>query len=336
MPEVSVIIPVYNKEKYIVDTLRSVQIQSFRDLEIIVVNDGSTDESRILAEQVASEDSRIQVVTIPNGGVSNARNIGLGISRGKWIQFLDADDMMESNYLHLAMQELRNHPAEILFSGFTMTDENLYPIKNVVLPENGEKSQEELCSCFIQYQYDTGFFGFISNKLFLRSLWERANAEFPVGTTLAEDLDFYAKLYPAVKSAYFWQGKSFLYRQSSTNYIHNVHIDYRSQLQIHLDIKNWFLQSGTYPRYRDKLDGKISEYAYFILFFDNEEKKSLRPSFQYLCQREDVMECISPEYMRKFPQLVLRCLRKRNFVGISLLFGGRNLVRSLYRMVAKA
>ena len=95
MPEISVIIPVYNKRKYIETTLRSVLEQSFRDLEVIAVNDGSTDESLVVLNQMAEVDQRVRVIDIPNGGVSNARNVGLACARGQWIQFLDADDLLE-------------------------------------------------------------------------------------------------------------------------------------------------------------------------------------------------------------------------------------------------
>lgn len=95
-----------------------------------------------------------------------------------------------------------------------------------------------------------------------------------MGTTLAEDLDFYARLYPAVETAYFWNGKSFCYLQTETNYAHNVKIDYYSQLEIHLDIKSWFQKSGLYLTYKDQLDSKIAQYAAYILFYDHEDPQA--------------------------------------------------------------
>ena len=94
MPKVSVIIPVYNKETYIKASLCSVLEQPFRDLEVIAVNDGSTDGSLEILRQIAAEDSRVQVIDIPNGGVSHARNVGMDHAGGRWIQFLDGDDVL--------------------------------------------------------------------------------------------------------------------------------------------------------------------------------------------------------------------------------------------------
>lgn len=335
MPEISVIIPVYNKEKYIGAALRSVLEQPFRDIEVIVVNDGSTDGSLAIINQIASNDGRVRVVDIPNGGVSHARNVGLNYAQGEWIQFLDADDLLEENYLSQAMQILKEHPADILFSGFTMIDVQMKPVKEITLSEMGLKNQNDICGYFIRYQYDTGFFGYISNKLFRRNVWQKSGASFPVGTTLAEDLDFYVKLYPTIERAYFWNGYSFRYLQTEANYTNNISIDYYSQLQIHIDIRTWFQKSGLYMPYRNVLDRKVSEYAYYILFYDNEERKDLSSAFHFLCERADIMTCIVPEYLKGFDRMVLRCLCNRNLPGIKALFAGRNGARFLFRMVKK-
>lgn len=335
MPRVSVIIPVYNKEKYIEASLRSVLDQPFRDLEVIAVNDGSTDGSLAVLTRMAQDDPRIRVVDIPNGGVSNARNTGLAHAAGDWIQFLDADDLLEPEYLTAATAVLAEHPADILFSGFTMVDAEMNPVKEISIPQTGIQDQAQLCSTFMEHQYRSGFFGFISNKLFSRRLWERSGARFPVGTTLAEDLDFYARLYPAVETAYFWNGKSFLYLQTETNYIHNHKIDYFSQLEVHLDIRAWFQRSGHYPAYRQQLDGKIAEYAAYVLFYANAEGQDIDAAFGRLRSRSDIMDCIDPHHMGGFYRLVLGALRSGNPTAVKALFAVRNGIRSIYRRVRK-
>lgn len=333
MPEISVIIPVYNKHKYIESSLRSVLEQSFRDLEVIAVNDGSTDESLAVLNQMAEADQRVRVIDIPNGGVSHARNVGLSHARGQWIQFLDADDLLEPEYFSKVMDFLKENPVDILFSGFTMVGPNMNPIKEIALPEEGFIGQEQLCHSFIQYQYENGFFGFISNKLFHYSLLEKSGAQFPVGTTLAEDLDFYARLYPAVETAYFWSGKSFCYLQTETNYTHNVKIDYYSQLEIHLDIKAWFQKSGLYLTYKDQLDSKIAQYAAYILFYNYEDGKDLSEGFAFLRGRPKIMACIDPRYMNGFYKLILMALKKENLSAINGMFAIRSVARSLYRSI---
>lgn len=331
MPMISVIIPVYNKETYIKASLRSVLDQSFRDLEVIAVNDGSTDGSLRLLMEAAAADDRIRVVDIPNGGVSNARNVGLAHAAGRWIQFLDADDLLEPDYLARAMAELEANPADILFSGFTMVDGGMNPIREISLSETGMKDQRELCRCFARYQYDNGFFGYISNKLFSRSLWERSGAAFPVGTTLAEDLDFYVRMYPAAERALFWNGRSFRYLQTDENYTNRSRIDYYSQIGIHLDIRRWFLASGMYPEYKKLMDRKVAQYAYFILFHDNEDGRDLADGFSFLRSSGEIMACIDPACGTGFERRVLRCLKRGNLGGLKRLFSLRNGIRALYR-----
>ena len=92
MPKVSVIIPVYNVEKYLGECLDSVLRQTLRDIEIICVNDGSTDGSADILAEYAQKDSRIKIVTQPNGGLSAARNAGMDAATSKYIYFLDSDD----------------------------------------------------------------------------------------------------------------------------------------------------------------------------------------------------------------------------------------------------
>ena len=104
----SVVIPLYNKEMYIKETLDSVKTQSFRDFEVIVVNDSSTDKSLNIAS-VYESDNRYHVYTIPNGGVSAARNFGIGKAKGDYVCFLDADDLWQPNYLEEADRLLKKH-----------------------------------------------------------------------------------------------------------------------------------------------------------------------------------------------------------------------------------
>lgn len=103
MPVVSVIIPVYNTEAYLPRCLDSLLAQTYTDFEIICVDDGSTDNSGRICDEYARKDSRIRVVHIPNGGVSNARNTGLELARGEYILFVDSDDWVEPKHVELLL-----------------------------------------------------------------------------------------------------------------------------------------------------------------------------------------------------------------------------------------
>ncbi|WP_281884331.1 glycosyltransferase [Paenibacillus sp. YYML68] len=117
VPAVSVIVPVYNVEKYLSRCAESLMNQTLRNIEIIMVNDGSTDQSGQLADQYAEMDSRIKVVHKLNGGLSSARNAGLEAATGEYVGFVDSDDWVELNMYEHLYQAAIEHDAEASLSG---------------------------------------------------------------------------------------------------------------------------------------------------------------------------------------------------------------------------
>jgi teichuronic acid biosynthesis glycosyltransferase TuaG len=115
----SVVIPCFNSERYIRETLESVLIQKFADFEILVVDDASTDRTVSIVEAYASQDSRVRVISLgkSSGGPATPRNVGIEQSNGKYIAFLDADDIWDEEKLFRDAEFLDSHPVEILFSG---------------------------------------------------------------------------------------------------------------------------------------------------------------------------------------------------------------------------
>lgn len=114
-PKVSVVIPVYNTEKYIEDTLHSILNQTLKDLEIVVVNDGSTDNSLAVVEKVAQADSRVRVFSQANGGVSRARNTGVEQIRGEFVYYIDSDDLLEPEALQQCYDKCVRHELDFVF-----------------------------------------------------------------------------------------------------------------------------------------------------------------------------------------------------------------------------
>ena len=99
MPKISVIVPIYNAEKYLERCVKSLIAQTFHDIEILLIDDGSTDASSILCARLKKEDSRIRILHKPNGGLSSARNAGLLAASGAFIGFADADDTVSRHFL---------------------------------------------------------------------------------------------------------------------------------------------------------------------------------------------------------------------------------------------
>ena len=119
---ISVIVPVYNVETYLEECLDSIQNQTYTDLEVILVNDGSTDGSKAICERYCKENRRFHLLNQENQGLSAARNTGVAASRGEFIVFVDSDDMILANYLETLMHYMRED-VDIVESQFTVSNE---------------------------------------------------------------------------------------------------------------------------------------------------------------------------------------------------------------------
>ena len=124
MPEISVIIPVYNVEEKIERCLGSLQNQKFSDFEVILINDGSSDRSGKICDEYASMDKRIKVIHQKNQGVSVARNIGISIARGKYITFVDSDDYVSRDFLYSLYSDIVSCNADIAICNYYMVSLN--------------------------------------------------------------------------------------------------------------------------------------------------------------------------------------------------------------------
>ena len=113
MVKFSIVIPVYNSEKYIEECLGSVISQTFKDFEVICINDGSTDASKSLLDEFANKDERVKVYSQENQGVGAARNYGIELAQGKYISFLDSDDILSPNTLKSVYNFFEKHYDEI-------------------------------------------------------------------------------------------------------------------------------------------------------------------------------------------------------------------------------
>jgi len=112
-PKISVIIPVYNVERYVIGCITSVIDQTYKNLEIIIVDDGSTDDSGKICDELRKKDTRIAVIHQPNGGLSDARNTGLDIATGEYIAFVDGDDTIEPEMVDVLYSNLQKETADI-------------------------------------------------------------------------------------------------------------------------------------------------------------------------------------------------------------------------------
>lgn len=205
LPKISVIVPVYNVESYLRKCLDSIVNQTLRELEIICVNDGSTDRSLEILQEYATKDTRIKIVDKANGGSSSARNAGLDIATGMYISFVDSDDWIEKETYELALKNIEN--ADIVIFGTNVVgtammdrraaDEEYYSLKyKGLLDLTDEIRQETHVSAW--------------NKLYRKSIIDEYGLRFPLGM-LYEDYSFYWRYILIAKTVYFEPTKLYNY-----------------------------------------------------------------------------------------------------------------------------
>lgn len=193
-PLISVVIPVYNIEEYLERCVKSVCDQTYRNLEIVLVDDGSTDKSGELCDQLAQGDARIKVFHKPNGGSSSARNLGISKAAGEYVGFVDSDDYISENMYELLYQAVVTYQADIAQVGRDEVDAEGNALPNICEPPiqtefiNAEAFLREL----LMHRGDCSF----CTKLVRKSLFN--HAQFPIGE-LNEDFKLLVQLLAQVK-----------------------------------------------------------------------------------------------------------------------------------------
>lgn len=128
MKEISIILPVYNVEKYLAQCLDSIVNQTFKDFECICVNDGSTDNSLSILQKYAQKDKRFKIITQENKGLSGARNAGIKTAKSKYLTFIDSDDWVTENYLEVLYNKIEETKSDIVRASykFYFQEKNTY------------------------------------------------------------------------------------------------------------------------------------------------------------------------------------------------------------------
>ncbi|TCO89991.1 glycosyltransferase involved in cell wall biosynthesis [Bacteroides heparinolyticus] len=202
-PIISVIVPVYKVEKYLGKCLESILDQSFEDIEVLLIDDGSPDSSGVLCDHFSLIDSRVKVFHKENGGVGSARNYGIERALGKYLAFIDSDDWIEPDMLETLYTQQLRYNAELSVCGMQKDDEEgnvLFRIDNdVTYLENQHYAILTLFNQDKYYKYQ----GWVYNKLYLKELVNKYHIRFHEEIAYSEDRLFNFDYLKHVVSAVF-------------------------------------------------------------------------------------------------------------------------------------
>ena len=251
MDKVSIVIPVYNCEKYLDECLNSVIKQTYNNIEVLLIDDGSTDLSGKICDVYSEKDSRFKTFHIKNGGVSNARNTGINEATGKYITFIDADDIVSEYFIEKMVFGYKDDVGLVVCNYTCLyKDTEVYKPYDIQGIISSETAKKELFK-------DNSIRGFSCNKMFLLKTIKDNNLLFDINIKICEDLLFCFTYMNFIKNISIINEKHYFYRMRKGSALNNS------------KIKNDLTVFDSYKKMYN-IDNRVYEYSkelYTYLFF---------------------------------------------------------------------
>lgn len=248
--KISVIVPVYNVEKYLDNCLNSLANQTLKDIEIIIVNDGSTDNSQKIIDKYVKKFSNFKSFVKENGGVSKARNYGKEKATGDYIAFLDSDDFIEPNMYELLYNKAKQGDFDIVFCDtLAVFDDKKQYISCNVKSDNVSNKQLMIDA-----------YAVIWNKIYKRELLKDIN--FKEGINYCEDVEFLYLIYSRTKKIGVINKPlhNYLQRPGSLTYVFDEKLYH--VIEVMDDILNFYKKNKIYNEYKEELEYTYVRYLY--------------------------------------------------------------------------
>lgn len=294
---ISIVIPVYNTERFLVECLDSIIKQTYNNLQVIIVDDGSVDTSGEIAARYAEKDRRLTVVQIENAGVSAARNIALDLVYGAYVSFIDSDDAVHPNYLRDLYERAKQNSSEVVCCGYEYRDQSIrYKHNDFTTLQNTRES-------FIEHLLkNTG--GTIGAKLFKFSIIKDNNLRFDSTMKMREDLmfsleySFYAHKFSVINNNfYYYNGtnEESLSKEDST----------KIRLQVHKIVSETLVKNH-FPLYIQNriMNLRLKEILFAGIRENMCAKKPIHSLYKFY-RNEDIKKCILKTKISNSKDLIL-------------------------------
>ena len=256
----SIIMPVYNASSYIVQSVSQILSQPLYDIELLLVDDGSTDESASICDEYAEKDERIRVLHEPHSGVAHSRQVGLEAAKGVYILYVDADDQVESDMIADMYQEAVTQKADMVICDYReLTYDGEVYRKQEPTALSGEAILEDILSGKL--------YGALWNKMMRREWLLQTKASFPLELAMREDLIFLSQCLPYASKIAYIPKAYYGYERRNTSaltshYVNESPAYYQQEcLWVDLILENQFLLEST----RQRLQAYLLELAYITL-----------------------------------------------------------------------
>ena len=250
--ELSIVVPVYNTEQFLRECLDSLKKQSFENIEIVCVNDGSSDSSLAILQEYAQSDDRFIILSQPNKGVSSARNLGIDKASGNYLMFVDSDDYIALNACEEILKIAKRDNSDIVVFGGRGLPQNPW-LDWSLNPRNVTYYNQPFKALF----REAGSYPLMCNKLYKRELLVENNLHFEQSLTLGEDHAFQFMIFPHAKNVSFTSLNAYFYRMGREGSAVSEHLgDFNRKVFRHLDVVEFVFK---YWRDQDYLHGQDKE-----------------------------------------------------------------------------
>ncbi|GCD10985.1 glycosyltransferase family 2 protein [Clostridium tagluense] len=330
MPQISIIVPIYNGAKYINKCIEMILNQTFKDFELIIINDGSTDNSVEMCNEYAKKDSRIRLISKENGGTWAARNIGIDVSSGKYIIFFDCDDWYENNLLQEMYKCIEEHQVDLVISGqtnVTVDASGKILRRTKVLPrKHFFETKDEILSNFILLRKEE-IGDTLWNKIYKSEIIKKYDLKFE-NFKRGEDTVFNANYYDHIDRCIVLDDAFYDYRiekanpvwlKYSENYLNVI-------LEENITLINKLEQWGKYDDKAIEYQANhfiycIIEYLYGIAYAKNHLNfKNKCEKIEALLNDEGVIEYLDNcNVIGKLSRLIVKYMKLKNVVLVLFL-----------------
>lgn len=316
---ISIIVPIYNSRKYLNNCVSSILNQTFTNLEVILIDDGSNDDSGIICDEFSKRDKRIIVKHIHNGGVSNARNIGLDIAIGKYVAFIDSDDFLGPNYIMELYNNLIDNKSDLSICPVQIVDNQLsgrWEVDSVILDfKDLDKA------LFLKLNKTYLLYG-PCNKLYINEIIQKNNIRFITNISYGEDLIFNFQYYRYIDKISITNKVCYYYVQAnneslSKKYFHNK---FEISKKIHFTLLSFFQHVNlTDNESYQFLYNRLFDDVYNSLFLINHANfgKGICNSFKYvksILKDDELDKCIKYADTSKYSNKVVGIIKHRNTI----------------------
>ena len=243
-PLVSIIVPVYNAEKYIKECVNSIINQTYRNIEIILVNDGSKDSSSKICQLLAKNNPRVKYISQNNKGPSAARNKGIRYAKGDYIQFVDSDDIIEDNMTE-ELVRAKDKNSQLVLCGYNIISRNKTSSKKPNIA--GNYTREEFLRCFGSL-FSNRLINSPCNKLYDKKILDENNLYFDEGISIGEDLLFNLDFLNCCSAITILPKTLYNYNRFNTNSLTQSYINhyFENQQKLYDSIRFFLLSNNKY------------------------------------------------------------------------------------------